>query len=162
MKFAYVLAMSAALVLAPTANAQITCAQANLIVEAALDEFDSVAGEETGDSVYAASFLLDGAAGCQVRLDFSAAYACMWKFDSLAAAQSAFGGHSHSLADCYGEWDREPYTANSTDAGTRTLEGRSYFAVDDEGAEYTWLAYLEEHVTDAERDWHVWVGLDYY
>lgn len=162
MKFAYVLAMSAALVLAPAANAQITCAQAGLIVEAAVDDFDTMTGEETGDSVYAASFQLDGAAGCQVSFDFSSAYACMWTFDSLEAAQNAFGDHAHALADCYSEWGREPYTANSTEPGTKTLDGRSFYAVDDEGGEFTWLAYLEEHVADEGRDWHVWVGLDYF
>ena len=162
MKFAYMLGLAGALVYAPVSHAQITCAQAEKITAAAVDDFDSMAGEEAGDTAYEALFLLDGATGCQITLDFSSAYSCMWTFASLEAAQSAFGGHTHALADCYGEWDREAYTANSTEPGAKTLDGRSFFSVDDDGAEFTWITYLEEHVAADGRDWHVWVGLDYF
>lgn len=162
MKLSYVLAMSAAVVFAPVAQAQITCVQANHIIEAAIDDYDSITGEETGDGVYAATYRLDGAVGCQISFDLSSAYACMWSFDSAEAAQKAFGDQSSALAGCFGEWERDPYTEDSTEPGTKTLDGRTFYFVDDDGAELTWLAYVEEHVADDGHDWHVWVGLDYY
>ncbi|MEQ1783085.1 MAG: hypothetical protein ABMA14_17135, partial [Hyphomonadaceae bacterium] len=74
MKFVSALGVSAGLVLAPAAEAQITCAQANQLVEAASEGFASLAGEEVEDSVYEGTLLPQGAGGCQVTEDFSSGY----------------------------------------------------------------------------------------
>lgn len=162
MKFAYMLAMSAALVLAPVAQAQISCEVANDLIDAAYDEFESITGDKVGDGLYHASYVLDGAEGCQVSSDFSVSYSCRWIFDTLAAAQSAYGLQSSALADCHGDWDREGFNSDSGETGMKTLDGVSFFNVEDDGGELTWVAYLEEHTEGDLHDWHVWVGLDYF
>lgn len=161
MKFVYLLALSA-LAIAPVAQAQISCKQANELVAAADEDFAAMSGKELGDGVYEASYLLDGAAGCQVTSDWSVAYSCMWTFDSLAGAQAAYGASSHALAECFSGWERDPYAESSGEDGVKTIEGASYYSTNDDGAEYTWLVYVEEHVANDGRDWHVWVGLDYF
>lgn len=162
MKFASMLAVSAVLALAPVAQAQISCAQGNDLIDKAVDEFASISGDEVEDGVYDASYILEGAEGCRVTSDFSVAYSCLWTFDTLAAAQSAYGLQSQALANCYGDWDREALTADSGDTVLKTLDGASFYTVDDDDAELTWIAYLQEHTDADTHDWHVWVVLDYF
>lgn len=162
MKFASLLAIAAALVLAPMAQAQVSCSEISALMEAATEDFDSVAGEEVDDGVYAATAKLNAANDCQVTFDLSSTYACIWVYDSLDTAREDYGMQTQALGQCLGEWDREAFTPSSDDPAYKRLEGASFFQTDDDGAEMTWVAYVEEHLDGDARDWHVWVGLDYF
>lgn len=162
MKFTYLLAISAALALSPVAQAQISCQQANDLIEAAYDDFSSVTGEKVEDGVFHGTDVLGGASGCQVSMDFSVAYSCMWVFETLTDAQRAYGLQSGALGSCFGDWSREPFSTNSGETGVKTLDGATFFSPDDDGGEFTWIAYLEEHTSGDARDWHVRMGLDYF
>ena len=163
MKLVSMLAMSAGLVLAPVAQAQISCQHVGHLNEAATDEFDGVVGDETDtDDIYASTYSLGDGSGCQITYDVLTTYACSWVFDSAAAATANYGAQSRALAECVGAWERSAIDAGSPAEGLNTLEGVSFFSTDDDEAELTWFAYVEER-TDADmHDWHVWVGLDYF
>lgn len=162
MKFAYLLAISAALALSPIAQAQISCQQANDLIEAAYDEFSSVTGEKVEEGIFRGTDALEGASGCQVHSDFSVAYSCMWVFETLSEAQRAYEMQSGALGSCFDNWTRDPFTTDSGETGVKSLDGATFFSLDDDGGEFTWIAYLEEHVVGDARYWHVWVGLDYF
>ncbi|MEQ1784588.1 MAG: hypothetical protein ABMA14_24845, partial [Hyphomonadaceae bacterium] len=87
---------------------------------------------------------------------------CTWIYNSLESAQAGYGAQSQALADCFGDWERAPFTDASGAAGTTTLDGASYFATDEDGGEFTWITFVEEHIEGDVHDWHVWAGLDYF
>lgn len=162
MKLAGVLALSTGLILAPVAHAQINCQQVQDLMEAATEDFDSIAGEEVSDSVYSASFNLEAANECQVTFDLSSTYACVWIYDSLASARADYGRQAGALGGCLDGWERDAFEASAQDPKFQRLEGLSFFQEDDVGGEMTWVAYLEEHIDGDVHDWHVWLGVDYF
>lgn len=162
MKLASILALSASLVLAPVAQAQVSCSEVSRLMAAATEDFDSISGEEVSDDVYATTFKLNAASDCQLTFDLSSSFACTWVYDSLDAARAEFGMQSQALGQCLGEWDREAFSPGTEDPAYKQLEGVSFFQTDEDDAEVTWVAYLEEHLEGDVRDWHVWVGLDYF
>ena len=162
MKFASVLLVSASLAVAPVAHAQISCQQVQNLMEAATEDFDSIAGEEVSDSVYTASLELEAAIQCQVTFDLSATYACVWTYDTLAAARADYGRQAAALGGCLDGWEREAFEPSADDPKFQRLEGLSYFQEDDDGGLMTWTTYLEEHIDGDTHDWHVWLGADYF
>lgn len=162
MKLASLLALSASFALAPASYAQITCQQVQNLTDAAMEDFASISGDKVSDDIYGASFKLDSARDCQITVNLSATYACIWVYDSLDPARSDYDREASALGNCLGEWDRELFTPDEDDARVKRLASVSFFQEDDDGVELTWIAYLEEHVEGDTHDWHVWVGLDYY
>ena len=162
MKLVSMLALSAGLILAPVAHAQISCQQVQDLMEAATEDFDSIADEEVSDSVYASSFELAGASQCQVTYDLSSTYACAWTFDSLASARADYGRQAAALGVCLAGWERDAFEPSADDPKFQRLEGLSFFQEDDEDGLMTWTAYLEEHIDGDTHDWHVWLGVDYF
>ncbi len=162
MKFASLLALSASLTVVPVAHAQISCQQVQNLMEAATEDFDSISGEEASDDIYGATFKLNGAEDCQITLDLSSTYACIWVYDSLDSARADYGLQSGALGACLAEWDRESFAPVQDDAALKQLDAVSFFQTGDDDAELRWVAYLEEHIEGGTHDWHVWVGLDYF
>ncbi len=163
MKLVSMLALSVGLALVPVAQAQVSCSQVTALIEAAMEDFDSITGEEVDGDVYAASFELDAANDCQITFDLSSTYACMWVYDSLEAASADYGLQSRALGDCLSDdWDRDTFAPDTEEAGFKQLDGLSYFQEDEDGGAITWVAYLEEHIDGDTHDWHVWVGVDYF
>jgi hypothetical protein len=160
MKHVSMLVLTAGLVLAPVAHAQISCQQVQDLLEAATEDFDSVAGEEVSDSVYTASFMLEGASQCQVTFDLSSTYACVWVYDSLASARADYGRQAGALGGCLNGWERDAFDASAEDPKFQRLEGLSFLQEDDDGSQMTWAAYLEEHIDGDTHDWHLWLGVD--
>ena len=156
------LVLTAGLVLAPLAHAQISCQQVQDLMEAATEDFDSIAGEEVSDTVYTASFTLEAASQCQVTLDFSSTYACVWVYDTLAPARDDYGRQVGALGGCLDGWERDAFDASAEDPKFQRLEGLSFFREDDDASEVTWAAYLEEHIDGDTHDWHLWLGIDYF
>ena len=163
MKIVSMLALSAGLVLAPVAQAQVSCQQVKILVEAATEDFDGIVGDvKDSDTVYNTTYSLGNGSGCQITYDASVTYSCSWVFDNAAAATANYGVQSHALAACVSAWERSAIDAGPLAEGLTTLEGVSFFNTDEDDAELTWFAYVEEHNDADVHDWHVWVGLDYF
>lgn len=162
MKRVSMLVLTAGLVLAPEAHAQISCQQVRDLMQAATEDFDSIAGEEVSDTVYTASVMLEAASQCQVTFDLSSTYACVWVYDSLASARADYGRQAGALGGCLDGWERDAFEASAEDPKFQRLGGLSFFQEDDDGSQVTWAAYLEEHIDGDTHDWHLWLGVDYF
>ena len=161
MKFAISIAACLILGLAPSAFAQVTCAEVNRVTTSGLDDFGDIEGEEIEDGLYKTSYWIAGAQECGLEFDFDSIYSCLWTFDSYASASAALNMQAASVAACLPGWTSSPLTpdAQATD-GYRAVQG-TFYAGPAAYEDMEWAVYMEEHTFDGKQDWHVWVGLAY-
>jgi hypothetical protein len=161
LKIAATAAAAAALAFAPAAYAQATCSAINSLHEQALEDFDSIVGDEIEEEYYYALVNLDGATECTIEYSFDSIYTCMWVFDTQAEAAVALSSQISTMGSCLSGWSRETATpeANSTN-GFRLLDG-VYFSGSGNHIDLEWAAVTEEHIADEGTDWHVLVALAY-
>jgi hypothetical protein len=163
MKLALASAALLGVSLAPAAHAQITCTHANRLVEAALDDFDDIAGKKLDGFVYETTYPLPRAASCRIDVDLFVVYRCDYPYASSAAASGARTADTAELAACLTGWSRSALTAaDAADSnGFRSLGGAAW-----EGSgkyrDLEWSVSVEEHTDANGAHYHLWIELVHY
>jgi len=125
MKLVSMLAMSAGLVLAPVAQAQISCQHVGHLNEAATDEFDGVVGDETDTRRHICVDLFTGRRRRlpDHRMTCRRPMPAHGSSTALQQPRPTMRAQSRALAECVGAWERSAIDAGSPAEGLNTLEG---------------------------------------
>lgn len=105
----------AGLLIAPVAQAQITCDDVERVGSVAESSFGDILGEEIETDYYEATLVLPGARQCRVNYDWSDTYICIWEFADEAAA-ARFGAEQMTmLRSCLtDDWTEEALDADAS------------------------------------------------
>jgi len=123
----------AGLLLAPAAQAQMTCTDVERVGAAAESSFDDILGEEIEPDLYETTLTLTGARDCRVQFDWSDTYICVWEFSDEATA-ARFGAEQVTmLRSCLtDDWTEEPLDGDAT-SEWRLISGSEFtLSYDDE------------------------------
>ena len=162
MKLTLALAAICGLVLAPAANAQVSCSEINRINTEGLDDFEGIAGAKVDDDHYRATYKLSGADECNLNYEWESIYSCGYQLSSYASASDVRNSLAGAVSSCLPAWKSRSATpeATATD-GWRTLTGTLYSGT---GAyeDLEWAAVLTEHTDASGTHYHVWMELAYF
>lgn len=162
MKRAHILSMAIGLMLAPAAYAQPACSEFARITAEALEDFDTITGDEVGSHLYKATVWLSGAGECQIDFDWDSIYTCLYQFESLASASANLDSHQAAISSCLAGWQPTSMMPESeSQDGFRSLSGTRYTGTG-EYADMDWAVVLQEHTGTHGTDYHVLVELIYW
>lgn len=136
MKYAFLAAAAslAGLLLAPAAQAQITCDDVLRVAEMSESSFSDILGEEIETDIYETTHTLPGARECRVSFEWDDSYRCIWEFRDEAAA-SRFGTEQMTmLKACLTEdWVEEALEPDTSLTEWRLIGGSEFtLSFDDE------------------------------
>ncbi len=153
-------AVAACLVLAPVAQAQVSCADIQLTVDAARADFEDIIGEELEDFSFATSFEMPGSTACTIAVEWDALYQCLWVHGSEAEARATFNALSGTLSSCLSAWKPEgvmeqlPLPDTAIAHAVRSGSG--------EYQDMEVLVHLNRYEEEGRLDWEVWYEVIYY
>lgn len=153
-------AAAACLALAPVAQAQVSCADMQRTVYAALLDFDDIIGEELDDFSFATTFELPGATSCTIAAEWDSLYQCLWVHDSREAAEATFSTIAGTAAACFPAWSPKGVLDDLPLPDTAVMH-----AVRSGSGEYQdmeVLIHLNRFEEAGQIDWEVWYEVIYY
>ncbi len=130
MKRRTALALVAAFLWAPIANAQARCEEIARINASALDRFESITGEyatdDFSDEIYESDARLFGSRTCLLDLFAEPMHTCRWELKTEAAVIAAYRTYAAQMDACLTGWKREAEPLSGPDEpGYRVLGGAS-------------------------------------
>lgn len=153
-------ALAAGLALLPVAQAQVSCANIEFTVNAGLEEFDEIVGEELEDFSYATTFEMPGSTACTIAMEWDALYQCLWLHDSREEAEATYNALTSVAGSCLAGWkdkgvmDTLPLPETAVAHMVRSGEG------DYQDMEV--LIHLNRYEEQGVVDWEVWYEVIYY
>lgn len=157
--FAAAAALSGLLV-APVAQAQISCGDIERVLLDAEISFEEIAGEEIETDFYDTTFVLPGARDCRVIYDWSDAYVCVWEFADEASAVRFGSQQVSELRACLEtDWEEEAQTPSTGDEW-RLISGYDFTLSLDEG-DYVVSSRIDASVTSSPSVYEVTFGIEY-
>ena len=153
-------AVAACLVLAPVANAQVSCADVQRTVESARADFEDIIGEELEDFSFASSFEMPGATACTIAVEWDALYQCLWVHSSEAEARATFESVSGVVNSCLSSWKPEGAMDELPLPDTAVVHTVRSGSGDYQDMEV--LVHLNRYEEAGEVDWEVWYEVIYY
>jgi hypothetical protein len=153
-------AVAACLVLAPVAQAQVSCADIQRTVDSARADFDDIIGEELEDFSYATSFEMPGSTACTIAVEWDSLYQCLWVHSTEAEARATFDTLSGQLSSCLGSWKPEGAMDELPLPDTAVAHAVRSGAGDYQDMEV--LVHLNRYEEDGKLDWEVWYEVIYY
>ena len=153
-------AVAACLVLAPVAQAQVSCADVQRTVELARADFEDIIGEELEDFSYAATFEMPGATACTIAVEWDSLYQCLWVHGSEAEARATFDSVSGVVNACLNAWKPEGVMDVLPLPDTAVVHTVRSGSGDYQDMEV--LVHLNRYEEDNNVDWEVWYEVIYY
>jgi hypothetical protein len=153
-------AVAACLALAPVAQAQVACADIDLTVNAALEDFEPILGEELDDFNYATSFEMPGASACTIAVEWDALYQCLWVYGSEAEARATYNALTGVAASCLSDWKPEGVLEDLPLPETAVAHMVRSGAGDYLDMEV--LIHLNRFEEQSDVTWEIWYEVIYY
>lgn len=162
MRFKPAFLLAAALAAAPIAHAQtgISCSDISSTLDAAVEDFADVTGEEVDDFVYESELRLPGSSACTLQLDWDSILFCLWNHPSEASARAAYTQLSATVTSCLASWKRAPLYDEAP--VPETAVEHVVLSGDGEFADMEVLVHLDRYEQDGSVTWEVWYELAYY